>query len=461
MALDTKDKLKEVRERLAAARARRTQLARERDDVKGKMADVDFSESANDVIASPAFKEAEQIVKNLGECDDEIASLQTVEQTLVSLLGDRQNPGGPLSHGPGNPFEREERSIGWNGRVLLGESEGYRNAIELGLFNSTNRFGTVEIGQVCTRDEALAYLNPRMQAGLPTAPAGNIGTDQGAVAPDVRGIFPPALLPLTLLDIIPSGTTDSNIIQYVQVTAVPGYAAETAELAVKPQEGLSLFDATAPVRTIAGYAKMARQAMDDMAGLATLINTLLPWDVRRRLMNQMLFGDGTGQNLLGIANASGIGAPASTGVTAPNAADGLLLAATTVVLADGDPTFAVVNPVTWQNLLLAKATTNQYIVGDAADYVAGPEFTTYTRPWTGQTIWGLRVLQNRLVPAANGGPIVGDPIGATVLVREGVNIRTSDADQDDFVRNRVTVLAETRVALPIWRPSAFAKSPVG
>jgi hypothetical protein len=56
---------------------------------------------------------------------------------------------------------------------------------------------------------------------------------------------------------------------------------------------------------------------------------------------------------------------------------------------------------------------------------------------------------------------VGDSQSATVLVREGVTVKTSDADQDDFIRNRVTVLAETRVAFPIWRPSGFAKAPLG
>jgi hypothetical protein len=46
-------------------------------------------------------------------------------------------------------------------------------------------------------------------------------------------------------------------------------------------------------------------------------------------------------------------------------------------------------------------------------------------------------------------------------MRQGVNVKTSDADQDDFIRNRVTLLAECRAAFPVWRPSAFAKAPLG
>ena len=42
------------------------------------------------------------------------------------------------------------------------------------------------------------------------------------------------------------------------------------------------------------------------------------------------------------------------------------------------------------------------------------------------------------------------------IVREGVNVKVSDSDQDDFVRNRVTILAECRVALVVWRPDFFS-----
>ena len=281
-----------------------------------------------------------------------------------------------------------------------------------------------------------------------------MGTDQGAIAPDVRGIIPPYLLPLSLLDIIPTGTTDSNIIQYVQVSAIPGYAAEVAELTPKPQEGITLVDATAPVRTIAGWIKMARQAMDDIPTLATMINSLLPFDVRRRLMVQMLAGNGTGQNLRGILSTAGIGAPAS--VTGMNVADGILAALTTVVLSDADPNFVAMNPLTTQKLLGLKATNT----GDGTGTVGAFDYV-YGSPggYGMQSIWGLRITSNRAVPQAT--PLVGDSSGATLLMRQGVNVKTSDSDQDDFINNRVTILAECRAAFPVWRPSAFATAPLG
>jgi len=53
--------------------------------------------------------------------------------------------------------------------------------------------------------------------------------------------------------------------------------------------------------------------------------------------------------------------------------------------------------------------------------------------------------------------VVGDfRLGATLFVREGVNVRASDSDQDDFVRNRVTILGERRFGLAVWQLGAFA-----
>jgi hypothetical protein len=65
-----------------------------------------------------------------------------------------------------------------------------------------------------------------------------------------------------------------------------------------------------------------------------------------------------------------------------------------------------------------------------------------------------------LIPSASiaqGTALVGDfEIGAMLLIREGVNVLLSDSDQDDFIRNRVTMLGEMRAALPVFRPAAFS-----
>ncbi len=77
-------------------------------------------------------------------------------------------------------------------------------------------------------------------------------------------------------------------------------------------------------------------------------------------------------------------------------------------------------------------------------------------PSDGQVLWDLPIIDSKVIPETSA--LVGDfTLACSLLVREGVNTRISDADQDDFIRNRVTLLAEARVALPVWQPSALAE----
>jgi HK97 family phage major capsid protein len=69
-------------------------------------------------------------------------------------------------------------------------------------------------------------------------------------------------------------------------------------------------------------------------------------------------------------------------------------------------------------------------------------------------MWGLpAVPTNALAP---GQALVGAfGTAARVFIREAVNVRLSDADQDDLMKNRLTALAELRAGLAVWQPSGF------
>ena len=438
-----RDRLKQIRDQAADLRQRRAEAKKERDAAKEAFAGADFAENVK-LTETPEFKAAEQAVKKVGDLDDEIASHRETEASLLKLLGDAdQNGNGEHAATLGGSVPTVG---GWNAHNLLARSDTYSAAKEAGIFRSSGHFGTVEFGQLANREDVASFLRSRaMAAEPPAAPAGPVGSSSvaGAIRPDYRGILPPNLMSLSLLDMIPSGTTDSNMIEYVQVTAIPGTSAPVAEGSVKPETGLSLGDASAPVRTIAGWIKVQRAALDDTAGLASMINQLLPYDVRRQTLSQILNGDGTGQNLTGLYHTVGVGEVSAE--TDDNLADVVLRAITAIVLSDAEPNFAALNPVTWQDLLLMKNTNGNYIYGQPGLLPGG---------MSAQTIWGLALTTSRAVPADK--PLVGDSMGCTLLVREGVNLKTSDSDQDDFVRNRVTVLAETRIAFPVWRPSSFA-----
>jgi hypothetical protein len=425
------DQLKAVREDLSAARDEADTLFQAVESAKEKVQAL--GEKPTDLVHTDDFKAAQQAVKEHREKVDVVNSLTEAEVALLELMGQSTSQnGGKGDTGSASPARA------WDAAALLA-GEPYKQFIESGVAHSDRRrIGSVSLGDLPDRDSFAGF----MAAELTDADM------QNALPSDRRGFVTPVVRRLTLLDLIPTGTTDAQVVEYVAVTSLPDDAAEWTPGTVKPEVAFTTEDRDAPVRTIAGWLKVRKHALDDVAGLRTMIGTLLPWDVRRRIESQILVGDGVGQNLKGILNTTGIGAPEE--VTGDNPADKILRAITVVVLSDGDPNFVAAHPLAWQDLLLmredtagAGTRTGAYLYGTPASPQA-------------PTIWGLSLLANRAVPQET--PLIGDASGVTLLVREGVQVLVSDSDQDDFIRNRATLLAEARVALPVWRPGFFSKA---
>ena len=101
----------------------------------------------------------------------------------------------------------------------------------------------------------------------------------------------------------------------------------------------------------------------------------------------------------------------------------------------------VMNPADWEAIELLKATDNQYIMANPASMV-GPQ------------IWGKRVIPTNSI--ASGTFLVGAfSMGAQIWDRMDAAVQISYEDGDNFKKNMATLLAEERLALTVYRPSAF------
>ena len=69
-------------------------------------------------------------------------------------------------------------------------------------------------------------------------------------------------------------------------------------------------------------------------------------------------------------------------------------------------------------------------------------------------LWGLQVVESANIAAKTA--LVGDGTMAAVVDRNQARIYTTDSHSDYFIRNILVILAEERVALPVFRPAAFA-----
>ena len=413
-----KEKLARVEDDLRVARESRADAAKARE--KAKEAYAELPDGADD---AELFNAAMAEVGKVGEFDEEIAALSTKQVDLLKMIGDneavqRTNGGSPAP----NP------AAGWDSTQLFASDE-VRAQLEH-ISGSKSRFGSMQLGEVATREMLVAdvSVSDDMRRGT------------------YRGVLPQLVRPLRVLDLIPTGTTDGNLVPYTQESGPLTGAAETAEGDAKPEAGITFTDADAPVRTIAAWMKLRKQSLSDFAALQSIVDGRLRYLVRRRLEGQILAGDGSGSNLRGILNTSGIGT-VEFNADVPTS-ELVLSGITNVYLNEGEADGVVLNPIDWQTALTEKA---QNAAGDAGsfEYVGGGPFGS-----TPGSLWGVAAIPSPALTQGTG--LVGDfGIGVQLLVREGVNVLLSDSDQDDFIKNRVTMLGEMRAALPVWRPSVF------
>lgn len=252
--------------------------------------------------------------------------------------------------------------------------------------------------------------------------------------------------PLTLLDIITRGETDSDTVEYVRVTSETNAAAPTAEATAatgtsgsKPESAVAFVKVTESVKTIAHWIPVTKRALSDARQLRTYIDNFLRFGLEEELEDQIATGDGVGENFTGIANTSNTQSQAFDTSILVTARKARTLVAT---VGRSTPTAYVMNPLDWEKFDLMTDNENRY-------YFGGP--TTIGTP----RLWGLPVVESEAIP--EGTMYVGDWRMAVLWDREQMNISVSDSHSDFFIRNLVAILAEMRAAFGVLRPAAFVE----
>lgn len=254
------------------------------------------------------------------------------------------------------------------------------------------------------------------------------------------GVIEDPLRPLSIRDLLDTGTTESNLIEWVQENVYTNNADVVSEGTLKPESNITYEQVNVPVRTIAHWIRASKQVLADFKLLQTMINGRLRWGLKIVEEDQILFGDGTGQNLLGLvpqatAYSTALNRSGDTQI------DTIRHAILQVRLAFFPASGIVTSPTDWHNIELTKDNENRYMM-------ASP--TSRTPPM----LWGLPVVESDGMHLGNF--MVGAfRMAATLLDREQAAILLSTEDQDNFVRNLVTILCEERLALAVTRPKAF------
>lgn len=289
---------------------------------------------------------------------------------------------------------------------------------------------------------------PRGRVDMPIKAAiTSLTTDADGSAGDlVRTTRLPGVLAMperrmTVRDLITPGQMDGNALEYVKETGFTNNAGMVAEGTKKPESSLKYDLITTTAKVIAHYVKASRQILSDASQLASMIDGRLRYGLAFKEEQQLLNGDGTGQNLLGIIpQASAYSAPFDPAGTETNI-DMIRLAMLQAFLAEYPATGHVMNPIDWARIELLKDTTGRYIIGNPQGSI-------------GATLWNLPVVETQAI-AVDKFLTGAFKMGAQVFDRWLARVEVATENEDDFVKNMVTILAEERLALAVYRPEAF------
>lgn len=233
-----------------------------------------------------------------------------------------------------------------------------------------------------------------------------------------------------LRNLINSRPASNKNIVYIQQVA-QAVAGMTAEGAAKNQTELAWEEVNVTMRKVTAFIKVSMEMLDDLVFVAGEINSELVMAIEDKVEDGLLNGDGIGENLKGmLAFAVNFDNNGFT-TTFANLTDVIAVAAAQVENAKLRATHVILNPSDVLALRLTKTSTGEYTY---------PVFIT-------DSVTGLPVVVNLQVVSTTwmeqGEFLVGDMSQANLRVRKGISISVG-RDGDDFTRNMVTILAETR-----------------
>ena len=291
--------------------------------------------------------------------------------------------------------------------------------------------------------------------------AGGGGGPLAAPVPQViPGVVDKQFQPLRISDLLLSGQASTNSLRYVVEGTATNAAAGVAEGGSKPQSTLGLTTTDEPVKKIATTLKLSDEMLEDAAQVRSYVDGRLSLFVNIEEERQLVVGAGTNE-IVGIkpsGNTRGINIYAG-GTAAGNKAVQLFKALNgqrgSALI---EPDFIVCNPSDYQDLRLLTDTAGQFFgggpfqgqYGNAGQVAASGQVTGAT-----DYIWQKPVIVTTAVGA--GTALIGTTSAAQVWRKGGLTVEATNSNEDDFLRNLVTIRAEKRLALAVYRPSAFTE----
>ncbi len=355
-----------------------------------------------------------------------------VKQTADKLLTDQAKLNDAMNKLTGRLEELSDRSLDLEQRVASGRRGG-SDVVK-------------SLGQQVGESEGVKQFVAQGARGTVKIPVQNVITSGSGSAgslivpdrdPEIVGL---PRRQMTIRQLLSVGRTTSNSVEYARLVTRTLNAGVVAENTLKPESNLAWEPDDAPVRTIAHWIPVSRNAFDDIPQLEGEIDGELRYGLDLNEELEVLKGDGTGQHLHGLVPQATAYNPAFTPENETDI-DTLRLALLQASLAEYAADGIVINPIRWARIELTKDGEQRYIFANVIQ-MAGPQ------------LWGRPVIATQAMEDEEF--LVGAfRVAAKIYDRMDVEVLISSEDRDNFVKNMLTVRAEKRLALAVKRAAAL------
>ena len=304
---------------------------------------------------------------------------------------------------------------------------------------------------VTDHDNFKAYLEGSREKaridGIKTAIVNATGQNQPLVPADrLAGIIHEPNRVLRMRDVMSVSRTSSNMIEYAKENVFTNNAGpqvanspEEFENVTKPESAITFTLSNEPVTTLAHWIPVSKQVLADSPMLQSYINGRLMYGLKLKEDTQILNGTSINGELSGVY--AGRTAYSTTSPLAyTTKIDVIRDAMTQCHTSEYMPTAIVLNPADWADIEQSKDTQGRYLF-------ANPQTAASPR------LWGLPVVVTNSMTA--GTFLVGAfDMACELWDREDASIEIG-LNSDDFTKNMVTILAEERLALTIYRQAGL------
>lgn len=195
---------------------------------------------------------------------------------------------------------------------------------------------------------------------------------------------------------------------------------------------------TLPVRNIAVMVHSSRESLEDVPGLEATIAGVISDSLENEIEAQLIAGSGTGANLTGFASV----VPTYTAPANETKLDSIAKAAGQLAQARAAvPQFVCLRPADFWEIVRTKETNGLYVFGSPAQSVTA--------------LFGMQLIIAPSMPT--GKFLVGNasPAYAAIRQKRGLMVEISTEHADNFKKGLVSIRAEARMALCVFRPNAF------